>query len=65
MTAGESGIQLINDNGERRYIGYATSKDTGWSVGLTISEKEVLAELSTFTWYTLGGFTVSRLCRLS
>lgn len=61
MMAGESGIQLINDNGERRYIGYATSKDTGWSVGLTISEKEVLAELSTFTWYTLGGFTAAAL----
>ncbi|WP_339166690.1 methyl-accepting chemotaxis protein [Paenibacillus sp. FSL R5-0341] len=61
MIAGESGVQLINDNGERRYIGYATSKDTGWSVGLTISEKEVLAELKTFTWITLGGFAVATI----
>ncbi|CAI6075885.1 Methyl-accepting chemotaxis protein McpC [Paenibacillus sp. JJ-100] len=61
MMAGESGIELMNDNGERRYIGYATSKDTGWSVGLTISEKEVLAELRTFTWITLGGFVAATL----
>ncbi|SCX84895.1 methyl-accepting chemotaxis sensory transducer with Cache sensor [Paenibacillus polysaccharolyticus] len=61
MIAGESGIQLMNDNGERRYIGYATSKDTGWSVGLTISEKEVLSELRTFTWLTLGGFAAAAI----
>ncbi|WP_434749977.1 methyl-accepting chemotaxis protein [Paenibacillus amylolyticus] len=61
MMAGESGIQLINDNGERRYIGYATSKDTGWSVGLTITEKEVLEELRTFTWITLGGFAAAAI----
>ncbi|MFX3646695.1 MAG: methyl-accepting chemotaxis protein [Paenibacillus sp.] len=61
MLAGESGVQLMNDNGERRYIGYATSKDTGWSVGLTISEEEVLAELKTFTWITLGGFAAATL----
>lgn len=61
MIAGESGIQLINDNGERRYVGYATSKDTGWSVGLTITEKEVLAELRTFTWITLGGFAAAAI----
>ncbi|MBB6020336.1 methyl-accepting chemotaxis protein [Paenibacillus sp. JGP012] len=61
MIAGESGITLINDNGEKRYIGYATSKDTGWSVGLTISEKEVLEELSQFTTLTLAGFIVATL----
>ncbi len=61
MLAGESGIQLYNDNGERRYIGYATSKDTGWSVGLTISEKEVLAELRTFTGITLGAFAAAAI----
>lgn len=59
MIAGESGLELINDNGERRYIGYATSKETGWSVGLTISEKEVLAGLKTFTTITIGGFVIS------
>ncbi|WP_028592084.1 methyl-accepting chemotaxis protein [Paenibacillus massiliensis] len=56
MMAGESGVRLINDQGERRYIGYATSKDTGWSVALTIAEKEVLEELGSFTWITIGGF---------
>ncbi|MNW27607.1 Methyl-accepting chemotaxis protein McpC [compost metagenome] len=56
MMAGESGVQLINDQGERRYIGYASSEDTGWSVALTIAEKEVLEELSSFTWITIGGF---------
>lgn len=61
MLAGENGVQLMNDNGERRYIGFATSKDTGWSVGLTISEEEVLAELKTFTWITLGGFAAATL----
>ncbi|MFC9709407.1 methyl-accepting chemotaxis protein [Paenibacillus sp. NPDC056933] len=61
MIAGQSGVQLINDNGERRYIGYATSKDTGWSVGLTISEKEVMDELQTFTTITLGGFIIAAI----
>ncbi|WP_025678533.1 methyl-accepting chemotaxis protein [Paenibacillus massiliensis] len=56
MMAGESGVRLINDQGERRYIGYATSGDTGWSVALTIAEKEVLEELGSFTWITIGGF---------
>lgn len=61
MIAGESGVHLINDNGERRYIGYATSKDTGWSVGLTISEREVLSELKKFTWITIGGFVAAAI----
>ncbi|WP_405153463.1 methyl-accepting chemotaxis protein [Paenibacillus sp. FSL K6-0108] len=61
MVAGESGVQLIDDHGERRYIGYATSKDTGWSVGLTISEDEVLSELKSFTWITLGGFAAAAI----
>ncbi|WP_440111439.1 methyl-accepting chemotaxis protein [Paenibacillus sp. QZ-Y1] len=61
MIAGESGVQLINDNGENRYIGYATSKDTGWAVGLTISEHEVLEELRAFTWITIGGFVVAAI----
>ncbi|MGR6545148.1 methyl-accepting chemotaxis protein [Paenibacillus tundrae] len=62
MITGESGVELITDDkGERRYIGYATSKDTGWAVGLTISEKEVLEELTTFTWITLGGFAVATI----
>lgn len=56
MMAGESGVRLINDQGERRYVGYATSEDTGWSVALTIAEKEVLEELGFFTWITIGGF---------
>lgn len=56
MMAGESGVQLINDQDERRYIGYASSEDTGWSVALTIAEKEVLEELGSFTWITIGGF---------
>ncbi|OKP86105.1 chemotaxis protein [Paenibacillus helianthi] len=59
MLAGESGVELINDNGESRYIGYATSKDTGWSVGLTISKREVLSELVNFTWLTIIGFTAA------
>ncbi|WP_342481804.1 methyl-accepting chemotaxis protein [Paenibacillus sp. FSL L8-0340] len=61
MIAGESGVQLIDDNGESRYIGYAISKDTGWSVGLTITEREVLSELKKFTWVTLGGFTAAAI----
>lgn len=56
MMAGQSGVRLINDQGERRYVGYATSGDTGWSVALTIAEKEVLEELGSFTWITIGGF---------
>lgn len=61
MIAGQSGVQLINDNGENRYIGYATSKDTGWAVGLTISEQEVMDELQTFTTITLGGFIIAAI----
>ncbi|MET3940556.1 methyl-accepting chemotaxis protein [Paenibacillus sp. PvP094] len=61
MMAGESGIQLIDDNGEGRYVGYATSADTGWSVGLTISEHEVLEELKAFTWITIIGFAVAAI----
>ncbi|GGF67455.1 methyl-accepting chemotaxis protein [Paenibacillus albidus] len=61
MIGGESGVELINDNGERRYIGYATSTDTGWSVGLTISEQEALSDLKAFTWITLGGFAAATI----
>lgn len=62
MIAGESGVHLINDNGERRYIGYATSKDTGWSVGLTISEREVLSELKSSPGLLLAGLLQRRFC---
>lgn len=61
MLAGKSGIQLMDDQGERRYIGYATSKDTGWSVGLTITEKEVLSELASFNRILIGGFVVAAI----
>ncbi|WNS45561.1 methyl-accepting chemotaxis protein [Paenibacillus sp. MMS20-IR301] len=61
MVNGDSGVQLIHDNGEPRYIGYATSKDTGWSVGLTITQQEALSELQSFTKITVGGFAAAAL----
>lgn len=61
LMAGESGVELIDDNGESRYIGYASTKDTGWSVGLTITEKEALEELRTLTGVTLGAFIAATL----
>ncbi|WP_340023255.1 methyl-accepting chemotaxis protein [Paenibacillus sp. FSL K6-1096] len=61
MINGESGVTLINDNGEPRYIGYATSMDTGWSVGLTITRQEALSELTSFTRTTIAGFAVAAL----
>ncbi|MEK3714881.1 methyl-accepting chemotaxis protein [Paenibacillus sp. FSL R7-0333] len=59
MINGESGVSLIDDNGDPRYIGYATSKDTGWSVGLTITRQEALSELTSFTRTTITGFAVA------
>ncbi|AZN42492.1 methyl-accepting chemotaxis protein [Paenibacillus albus] len=59
MVAGESGLALINDNGVKRYIGYAMSKETGWSVGLTVTQKEVMSGLKSFSVLTLAGFTIS------
>ncbi|OMG01229.1 methyl-accepting chemotaxis protein [Paenibacillus sp. FSL R7-0337] len=61
MINGESGVSLIDDNGDPRYIGYATSKDTGWSVGLTITRQEALSELTSFTRTTITGFAVAAL----
>ncbi|WP_238649971.1 methyl-accepting chemotaxis protein [Paenibacillus piscarius] len=61
MMNGESGVSLIQDNGESRYIGYATSKDTGWSVGLTITRQEALSELSSFARTTIAGFAAAAL----
>ncbi|MHA7966944.1 methyl-accepting chemotaxis protein [Paenibacillus sp. CAU 1782] len=61
MLNGQSGVELMQDNGERRYIGYATSEDTGWSVGLTISEKEVLEQLKGMTQITLISFAAATL----
>lgn len=61
MVNGDSGVELINDNGESRYIGYATSKDTGWSVGLTITQQEALSELKSFTRSTIAGFSAAAL----
>ncbi|SEM63694.1 methyl-accepting chemotaxis protein [Paenibacillus sp. OV219] len=59
MVAGESGLQLVDDNGVKRYVGYATSKETGWSVGLTITEKEAMGDFNNVTYMTFGGFAVS------
>ncbi|OBR64119.1 chemotaxis protein [Paenibacillus oryzae] len=61
MVDGQSGVELMQDNGERRYIGYATSEDTGWSVGLTISEDEVLEQLKGMTRMTLISFIAATL----
>ncbi len=61
MVDGQSGVELMQDNGERRYIGYATSEDTGWSVGLTISEDEVLEQLKGMTQMTLISFIAATL----
>lgn len=61
MINGDTGVELINDNGEARYIGYATSEDTGWSVGLTITQQEALSELKSFTRSTIAGFSAAAL----
>lgn len=61
MISGESGVSLIQDDGDARYIGYATSKDTGWSVGLTVTREEALSELSSFARTTIAGFVVAAL----
>ncbi|NQX44038.1 methyl-accepting chemotaxis protein [Paenibacillus tritici] len=61
MINGEAGVELIHYNGEQRYIGYDTSKDTGWSVGLTITQQEALSPLESFTWITICGFAAAAL----
>ncbi|QUL57678.1 methyl-accepting chemotaxis protein [Paenibacillus tritici] len=61
MINGEAGVELIHYNGEQRYIGYDTSKDTGWSVGLTITQQEALSPLQSFTWITICGFAAAAL----
>ncbi|WP_019911266.1 methyl-accepting chemotaxis protein [Paenibacillus sp. HW567] len=61
MINGGTGVELINDNGEHRYIGYATSKDTGWSVGLTITQQEALSQLKSFRMVTIAGFAAAAL----
>lgn len=61
IMAGETGVSMIEEQGERRYIGYGTSADTGWVVALTVSEREALAALDTFGWIAKVGFIAAAL----
>ncbi|AKN31624.1 chemotaxis protein [Clostridium carboxidivorans P7] len=46
MGAGESGIGQYNYSGVEKYVGYAPVKGTEWSVGVTVTNGEILSELN-------------------
>ncbi|HHV09945.1 MAG TPA: methyl-accepting chemotaxis protein [Clostridiales bacterium] len=45
MIAGETGMGKIAYQGEDKFIGYAPIVQTGWSVGITVTEHEALSVL--------------------
>ena len=47
MTSGQSGIRLVNINGENRYIAYKPISIVGYSLGIVISENELLQNIVT------------------
>ncbi len=45
MILGETGMGEFSYQGTDKFIGYAPVGDTGWSVGITVTQKDMLSEL--------------------
>lgn len=50
MVAGESGAGNYEYKGDKKYVGYGPVGNTGWSLAITIDDKEVLSELNPLIW---------------
>ncbi|WP_277587398.1 methyl-accepting chemotaxis protein [Psychrobacillus antarcticus] len=50
MVEGEKGLRLTQVNDRLEYIGYSPVSTTNWSVGTSITQKEALSSLNTFTF---------------
>ncbi|MFC4409929.1 methyl-accepting chemotaxis protein [Chungangia koreensis] len=50
MVKGEKGLELTHVNDRLEYIGYSSVPTTNWSVGTSITQKEALSSLNTFTF---------------
>ncbi len=62
MISGNSGITTVRVRGERRIIAYAPVPcDEGWSVGVTISENEILYDLKVMLAIAAGIFAAMLL----
>jgi len=49
MINGETGFFTIDENGERFFIAFSPISVTGWSVGVTVNEDELLSALGTLS----------------
>jgi methyl-accepting chemotaxis protein len=58
MAAGETGTGNYTKNGETCEIGYASLKEYGWSLALTVREAEVLKEVNTMRTIIIVGTAV-------
>jgi len=50
MVESEKGLKLSQVNDQLEYIGYSPVPTTNWSVGTSITQKEALSSLNTFTF---------------
>lgn len=61
MVAGESGLELVELDNNREYIGYTPVTTTGWAIGTSLSEDEALAGMGSFTMTMITLFGVACL----
>ena len=54
MISGENGVLLINFNENRFYLAFAPLEETGWSFGMIIPEKDIIAVLNDSDKYFQG-----------
>ena len=56
MVSGKTGIGTYNYNGLKRFVGYTPIKNTGWSVAISIENKEIMEDvnhLKSIIFYTI------------
>ncbi|RHW32387.1 methyl-accepting chemotaxis protein [Lysinibacillus yapensis] len=61
MVEGEKGLELAKVNDGLEYIGYSQVPTTNWSVGTSITQKEALSSLNTFTYMMSTYFAIACL----
>jgi len=53
MIACEKGTEEYTFNGTSKYLAYVPIKSTGWSLGVSVSKKEILSELNTLNFFSI------------
>jgi methyl-accepting chemotaxis protein len=61
LSQNQTGVKLIEESGEGKYVGYAPVQQSGWAIGAVMLQDEALSSLETLFKTTILSFTIGTI----